>query len=363
MSSSAPAEPATPTGLLAAPTPAATAEATSSSATSRTSAADTLLCANCGAPLGGKYCSRCGQRHHEHPVHHFWHFVSEATEDLTHADSRLWQTLTALLFRPGFLTREFLEGRQARYLPPVRLYLVVSVIFFLIAGLQSRISNEGVILSYNGNTFNYQVVPARGAAGAGATARTPAKGAGGVVSGPAAVGSTPAARRSACEQSGAYVEEHLGWLAHLGPQVTQSCLTAFAEGGFERLNQAIEHNLERAMFVLLPLLALVMKPLYRKPPRYYIEHLLFFLHNHAFLFVVIGVSTLLNLVTSSRVVLAPVGLGLTIYVPIYFYMAMRRVYGQGPWRTIAKLVVLGAAYCFFGLLMLVATLSYSFLML
>lgn len=348
MSSAAPAESATPAGA---------------SDTAQTSAAATTLCPNCGARLSGKYCSQCGQRHHEQPVHHFWHFVSEAAEDLTHADSRLWQTLSALLFRPGFLTREFLEGRQARYLPPVRLYLVVSVIFFLIAGLEARVSNEGVILSYNGSSFNYQVVPAKGPAGAGAAARTPAQGKSGVVGGAAAVGSTPAARQSACEQSGAFVEQHAGWLAHLGPQVTQSCLTAFAAGGLERLNQAIEHNLERAMFLLLPLLALVMKPLYLKPPRYYIEHLLFFLHNHAFLFVVIGASTLLKLVTSSRVILAPVGLGITIYVPIYFYLAMRRVYGQGPWRTVGKLVVLGVAYCFFGLLMLVATFSYSFLML
>ena len=54
-----------------------------------------------------------------------------ATEDLTHADSRLWRTLAALLFKPGHLTREFLAGRRARYLPPVRLYLVLSVLFFL----------------------------------------------------------------------------------------------------------------------------------------------------------------------------------------------------------------------------------------
>jgi hypothetical protein len=357
MSSSAPAEPAA-TG-----TPAATTGPAGASAMAHGSAAGTTLCPNCGAPLAGKYCSQCGQRHHEQPIHHFWHFVSEATEDLTHADSRLWQTLVALLFRPGFLTREFLEGRQARYLPPVRLYLVVSVIFFLIVGLEARISNQGVILSYNGKSFNYQVVPAQGPAGAGTTARAPTTGASDAVSGPVAVGPTPAARESACKESGAYVAEHAGWLAHLGPQVTQSCLTAFADGGLERLNEAIEHNLERAMFLLLPLLALVMKPLYRKPPRYYIEHLLFFLHDHAFLFVVLGVSTLLKLITSARVVLGPVALAITIYVPIYYYLAMRRVYGQGPWRTAGKLVVVGVAYCFFGLLMLVATLSYSFLML
>ena len=66
-------------------------------------------------------------------MHSLVHFSRVATEDLTHADSRLWRTLGALLFRPGFLTAEFLGGRRARYLPPVRLYLVLSVAFFLFA--------------------------------------------------------------------------------------------------------------------------------------------------------------------------------------------------------------------------------------
>ena len=93
-----------------------------------------MLCDNCGAPVTQKYCGNCGQRV-EPPVHSLWHFLQEATEDLTHADSRLWRTLGALLFRPGFLTREFLDGRRARYLPPVRLYLVLSVLFFMWASV------------------------------------------------------------------------------------------------------------------------------------------------------------------------------------------------------------------------------------
>src|SRR5262245_5324652 len=87
-------------------------------------------CQNCGAAVSGRYCAACGQRL-EPPLHSIWHFFKTATEDLTHADSRLWRTLGALLFRPGYLTREFLLGRRARYLPPVRLYLVISVMFFL----------------------------------------------------------------------------------------------------------------------------------------------------------------------------------------------------------------------------------------
>jgi hypothetical protein len=328
-------------------------------------AAAETLCANCGAPLAGRYCSACGQRHHDHPVHHFWHFVSEATEDLTHADSRLWRTLIALLFRPGYLTREFLEGRRASYLPPVRLYLVVSVIFFVIAGLHSRMSNPGVILSDNGKSFQYRVVPSGRSSGPGVLGDKPAGGAGASGAGAALAGaaSTPAERQRICRQSEIYIEQRGGWLASWGPRAAQSCLAAVATGGVERLNEAVEHNLERAMFLFLPLLALIMKLLYLKPPRYYVEHLLFFLHSHAFVFVFLAASALLNITTSSAAVLGPVDTAITIYIPIYFYRAMRRVYGQGRWRTLGKLAALGVAYFFLGVLMLVATVSFSFLML
>jgi hypothetical protein len=370
MSSQAPAEPAAQTSAIVASTADAAPHAAGAACAAQPSGVDTMRCTNCGTPLTGKYCSECGQRHHDLPIYHFWHFIREATEDLTHADSRLWQTLIALLFRPGFLTREFLEGRRARYLPPVRLYLVVSVIFFIIAGLDARISGSEVVIAYNGKSFNYQVVPARKATGIGAVAQTPHQVASGVVSGLAALGKTPAARQRVCEQWGTDIEQYGGWVARLGPRATQSCLAAVGEGGLERLNQALEHNLERAMFLLLPLLALVMKPLYLRPPRHYVEHLLFFLHSHAFLFVLLGVSTLLKMTTSSRVlhpisdvVLAPVDTAITIYIPIYFYLAMRRVYGQGRWLTLSKLAALGIAYFFLGMLMFVATLSFSFLML
>lgn len=165
MSSPAPAKitPAADAGGVSAPPHAATAAADAAHAP-EPHAIGPPACANCGSLLTGKYCSRCGQRHDDHPVHHFWHFVSEATEDLTHADSRLWRTLSALLFRPGLLTREFLEGRRARYLPPVRLYLVVSVIFFIIVGLNSRTSDLTSLSTTAASRFSTRSCPPAGRA-------------------------------------------------------------------------------------------------------------------------------------------------------------------------------------------------------
>ena len=94
----------------------------------------TLVCANCHGTLTGEYCAACGQRHEPH-IHTVAHFAGEAFESISHADSRLWRTLWYLLARPGFLTREFFDGKRVRYLPPFRLYLVISVLFFVVVGL------------------------------------------------------------------------------------------------------------------------------------------------------------------------------------------------------------------------------------
>jgi len=90
----------------------------------------TPQCANCGAPVTGKYCSRCGQRL-EHEMHSVLHFTRDATEDLTHADSRLWSTIIALVLKPGFLTREFLSGRRVRYFVRPAIGIGLTIIVWL----------------------------------------------------------------------------------------------------------------------------------------------------------------------------------------------------------------------------------------
>jgi Protein of unknown function (DUF3667) len=102
-------------------------------------------CANCGTPGSGRYCGSCGQRLDVH-LHSLGHFTSEAAEVLTHSDSSLWATLLPLLRRPGWLTREFVAGRRARYLHPFRLYLVASLLAWLAShavglGAEPRVSD------------------------------------------------------------------------------------------------------------------------------------------------------------------------------------------------------------------------------
>src|ERR1700729_3581558 len=89
-------------------------------------------CKNCDAVLLGRFCVNCSQAANVH-VPTTMELVHELLEGITHSDSRLWRTLTTLWFKPGKLTEEFVAGRRVAYLPPFRLYLIVSIVFFLIA--------------------------------------------------------------------------------------------------------------------------------------------------------------------------------------------------------------------------------------
>src|SRR5450631_3113208 len=89
-------------------------------------------CLNCGAYVEERYCTRCGQENVE-IKESFGHLISHFLSDLMHYDSKLLTTLKDLLFKPGFLTKEYLAGRRTRYLHPIRMYVFVSLLYFLVS--------------------------------------------------------------------------------------------------------------------------------------------------------------------------------------------------------------------------------------
>ena len=86
------------------------------------------VCGNCGAELQGAFCHACGQKvtGPDVSLHDFFH---EAFHEFAHLDGKIVQTLRLLMTKPGMLTKEFLEGRRARYISPLRLYLTCSLLF------------------------------------------------------------------------------------------------------------------------------------------------------------------------------------------------------------------------------------------
>lgn len=294
------------------------------------------VCDNCGARVPDKYCGNCGQRL-EPPLQSVWHFIQIATEDVTHADSRVWRTLAALLFKPGFLTRQFLDGRRASYLPPVRLYLVLSVVFFLwfsathgkLQVVQLDAPNSGAAVAASGRHEYGPLAKAQ-------------------------PGESPEQRADRQCPSVNYEGPGQSWIA---PRVQRACRLIVLDNGHS-ITEAFLHNVPRAMFLFLPLLAAAMMLMYWWPRHYYVEHLLLFVHNHAFVFVLLlFASALMALLPGSAA--SWLRFGVFLWIVWYMFRSMRVVYGQSRKLTSAKLVALALFYFFSGTLMLAITTAYS----
>jgi hypothetical protein len=89
------------------------------------------ICLNCNSLLHGRYCHVCGQENVE-PKETLWHLANHVLQDITHFDGKFFGTVKYLLTKPGFLSQEYMKGRRARYLNPIRMYIFTSAIFFLI---------------------------------------------------------------------------------------------------------------------------------------------------------------------------------------------------------------------------------------
>lgn len=92
-------------------------------------------CANCDAVLTGEYCAACGQRRFRPQDRRMAHLLGEAFGALTDFDSRIWRSLRAVMLQPGRIARDWIDGRRARWVSPIRLALLANLLYFLAPGL------------------------------------------------------------------------------------------------------------------------------------------------------------------------------------------------------------------------------------
>jgi hypothetical protein len=345
-------------------------------------------CSNCHAPLTGQYCAVCGQRDRTRMIS-VWELVADFAGEFFDFDSRFWRTLFPLMFRPGRLTAEYLRGRRVHYTPPLRLYVISSVLFFLLAtlgGVEGDLSfdekPETPATQDGAPPTSPAATPSTNeTANPDDTTPTAEEELGQSV--PDTAGLPPEAARAIEEAKRVAHEaaaqahgegsagekaktEHDGFMVGpekctLGDFVTgnefidgpvrarlqTACQHIVADKGKSFVRQLVQ-NIPKMLFFFLPVVALAMKPLYLRPRRYYVEHLLFFVHVHSFVFAALT----LTLVVSALKTIYP-GLGVvkgltiaavSIYIPYYLFRALRVVYGQGRFVTLLKYIVLFFTY-------------------
>jgi len=352
---------------------------------------DTPECLNCGAALGGQYCGQCGQRASNRLIS-LWELLRDAFGDLFELDSRLWRTMTPLLLRPGALTRDYLEGRRARYMPPFRMYLVLSLVFFVIAFFDPR--EELAILYEPAEETNPELAAEKKAQEEEVTQELLEELVREGVVDPSVLepdDSAMAAPPSSDEAAAAaeLAEEAAGENLGLNIRIDDedgSCnidrgnfedMPEFIKRRFsaERMEQvcnrvvevgargviaALLDKIPVALLILLPLMAVVLKLLYPLSRRYYVEHLLFFVHFHSFMFLLLSLQILWSRLVAvtglpGAVSVLPI-VATSLYMPVYLYKSMRRVYVQGHILTSIKFLALSVAYSLGLTLMLLGTL-------
>jgi hypothetical protein len=266
-------------------------------------------CKNCNAVLLGRFCVNCSQAADVH-VPSTVELVHEMLEGLTHSDSRLWRTLNLLWFKPGRLTEEFVAGRRVAYLPPFRLYLILSIALFLIA---SFVHPSGPLVKLD-------------------DPKAPAAAAGG-------------APINGCQDVNFIRFTHdPGW----DRRFQHACQEAVRDNG-KALWPVVVHTAPKAMFIFLPLIAFLHMLLYWRRPRFrYAEHLLFFIHLHALYFsaAIILICAMLAASSWPKMSGASDFLQSTLgwYLAIYTLFAMRRVFRRSWVGTLFKAVVLFFVY-------------------
>jgi hypothetical protein len=300
------------------------------------------FCPNCQAMLYGQWCYQCGQN--QKPVDRFFlSLVNESFEDILSWDSRAAKTLFAILFRPGYLTREYFAGRRARYVPPLRLYLITSILFFSFLSLQNfidppTVNEKGIVI---GDT---RVEPEHNRDPDDAS-KTDAN--------DIAEATDPEGTQDDLEELQVEVDSvNFSFLTPDQNQSLRNRLKAQIEKAYRlgkedpaELLDALIDAAPPVLFLLVPVFALLLKFSYLMSGRYYTEHLVLAVHNHCFLFIilmvdffVIGFEDVLPIVEDWGRTL------IRVWVPLYMYLSLLRAYRQGYFVTFLKFSVLGISY-------------------
>jgi len=288
-------------------------------------------CLNCGAALNGNFCAACGQAARLH-VPSAREFLHEFVAHYVALEGKLWKSLMLLMFKPGQLTRDYIEGRRVRYVEPLRLYLSFSIIFFALFKLGG--------LQIGGNEPD--TVPAKPAkATATAVQQAPASAQAGKPIPPVA---------KAAAEPGDKKKDEPAFIELDGEEVKVRDLAARVSptlgekvGRFsdlpsaarkEALKRAFFSYAPYAIFLLMPVFAAFLKILYLGSGRRYGEHVLFALHTNAFAFLC------LSLIMAVPGFVPLVGKALGVWLVFYLPTAMRKVYGGSRTITALRWIVL-----------------------
>lgn len=356
-------------------------------------------CLNCGHHVEEHYCTHCGQENIE-VKEDALHMIIHAVSDYFHFEHKFFATLSPLLTKPGELTKKYVTGKRVSYLHPIKLYIFVSILFFLFVAVvkvdKKKDKSEETLTSMSLDTTSLDAstaeqlksveqalrfVPATNGlrdslireakAEILKDAKKSERLRDSLLPNTKEEASTAAKSTSSREK-----KRRNGWnfandLSNKDTSVVQyeQRQAALPEGqrdGFikhylvkrtielnnlenptEKFIESVLHNLPKGMFILLPLFALILKLVYINKKRYYFEHLIYSFHVHTAIFLSILLTMLLSWIFKFVYNLeAWLSFLCFIYVVWYIYRSLRTFYGSTRWITVLKMCFLSFSYLF-----------------
>ncbi len=258
-----------------------------------------------------RFCPSCGQEQLERD-RPLWSFLRESLGELFSVDGKLARTLVKLL-RPGRLTQAYAEGKRASFVAPARLYVLCSLLFFLLVGIPSPDTEHMNV--YIGETLVGRDEPLENARG----------------------------RMQLLDVS------QSSWTRRWYPDL-QTKLDELkqrpVQDVVDRYFDGLERTFPTALIAFVPFLALALKLLYVRRRIVYLDHLVFALHAQSFLFLSFVLARLLNAVGFASLIpgFLTYLLAFLLLFPLYVFLALRRFYGQAWWKSALKAGALAFMY-------------------
>ena len=326
-------------------------------------------CLNCNTPLSietDNFCSNCGQLNNTKKETALG-LVKELVEEFLHLDSKVMKSLVPLLFKPGLLTVDYNQGKRARYFHPVRMFLIVTVIMFIVGGLTSKqeesqtknISKAKVatadslsaerdsIYSFDTEKQELEKIPKSGIDGSNISW---------------SFGKVKIHKDTLQRFLNEGVVDPTALMDTFNIEKTifnsiffhQLVKTQLA--GKDKLIDYYKHKLPWLLFSLMPVFAFVLFLFYIRRKIFFVDHLIYAFHLHTATFVIIIIQDLLSLIS-------PIDTGwIYLYVPIYYFISLKKVYHQSTRKTIFKGVGIGVLYFSLGAIVLALIAAALFLM-
>mgnify|MGYP001179610183 CR=1 FL=1 len=342
------------------------------------------VCLNCNARTLGPYCHVCGQQNVE-PKETAVDLVVHFFNDITHFEGKFITSLRYILFRPGFLTQEYIRGRRASYMNPIRMYVFTSAFFFILfftlfdSKEMFDFNKRNKFTASQEKLYNEALAKAESKQDSATIQRLFGNGKTDTLSsqikkksndlniafteGDASKYETVAQYDSV--QQALPKEKRDSWLKRLGMKRTISIKERYDGDMYSFFKDATEyfvHSFPKILFVSLPLFAFVLMLLYiRHKQWYYVNHVIFTIHYFVFSFLWLVVLFAMQKLETWLPFLGASVFSIlwNLYFFGYLYKAMRNVYGQSRKKTILKFILLFLAMCSISLLLFAIFFSYT----